>query len=86
MILLLANVVWHQRMQKYFKYYKQNDFIMQNYSVKKQETIFTVCIKITRKIKNRVYIFYLNIFKSYVIICNTVYLADKNKVNSIHLS
>jgi hypothetical protein len=32
----------------------RSDFIIQNYSMKTQGKIFTICIKITRKIKNRV--------------------------------
>jgi hypothetical protein len=66
----------------------RNDFIMQNYSLKKQETIFTVHIKITRKNekkkKHRI-TFCPTIFKSYIIICNTMYFTHKNKVNLIHL-
>jgi cell division septal protein FtsQ len=47
--LLLSAILWHLRMRKYFKCYKQSDFIMQNYYVKKYETIFTVQTEITRK-------------------------------------
>jgi dimeric dUTPase (all-alpha-NTP-PPase superfamily) len=63
----------------------RNDFIVEKYSVKLQETIFTVCNKIQEKIKKRSQLFCINIFKLYVTICDTMYFADK-KVNSIHLS
>jgi hypothetical protein len=66
MILLVPAVLWHQRMWKYFKSYKQDWFYNVELLFEKVGyNIHTVCIKIApEKIKNTVYHFCLNIFKS----------------------
>jgi hypothetical protein len=61
----------------------RNDFIMQNYFVRNRETIFAVHQNYKKKLKigNNFWSKYLQI---YVITCDTMFFADKNKVNSIH--
>jgi ferric iron reductase protein FhuF len=56
---------------------RRTDFIMQNHSVKKWETL--LCNTHTKK-----KLFWLNIFKSYVHV-TFMFFADKNKANSIPL-
>jgi hypothetical protein len=64
----------------------RNDFIMQNYYVKKQKTIFTVQITIKRKQRKHGISFLSKILKSCVIICDTMAFTDNSKVDSIRLS
>jgi hypothetical protein len=85
MVLLLPTVLWHLRMRKYFKCYKQkwlynaellceevgNSFYSVHKNYKKKLTQYNFCPKM---------------FKCYVTICDTMYFADRNKVNFIHLS
>jgi hypothetical protein len=63
MTLLISAVLWHQRMQNISSVTSRSDFIMQNYYVKKLEVIFTVRIKIKRKLKV-VYNFCVYIFSN----------------------
>jgi hypothetical protein len=62
----------------------RNDFIMQNHSEEVGKSFVQHASKLPPK-KNSI-TFYLNIFKSYVTICDTMLFADKKKVNNIPLS
>jgi hypothetical protein len=55
MILLPPAAFWHTECENISSATSRTDFIMQNYSVKKQETIFTVCIELQEKIKNNIF-------------------------------
>jgi hypothetical protein len=57
----------------------RSDFIMQNHFMKKRVTLLYNTYKKSK-------LFCLNIFKSYIRVCNIMVFADKNKVNSIPLS
>jgi hypothetical protein len=55
---------------------------MKNHFVKKWETLFYSKQQNCQNKKTNC----LNIFKSYIIICDIMFFADKNKANSIPLS
>jgi hypothetical protein len=65
--LLFAAGLWHQKMQKKPSARSSSHFIVQNYSMKKYGTMFTVCIKFTRKNKN--------IFKPYFVPTMRLYVS-----------
>jgi hypothetical protein len=45
MVLLLANVLWHQRLRKYVNYYKQESFCNAEVLCEEADVIFTIHIK-----------------------------------------
>jgi hypothetical protein len=45
MVLLLPNVLWHKRLQKYMKCYKQERFYKAELLCEEADVIFTLCIK-----------------------------------------
>jgi hypothetical protein len=67
---IASKCLWHKGLRKYVKCHNQEDFIMQNCSVKKFKSMT----------------FLPKHFNSSLIVCDTVIFADKNKVNSFHLS
>jgi hypothetical protein len=79
MALLLSNVLWGKGLQKYVKCYKWERFYNAELLCEEADVIYQLH-------KNRVRYSCLIIFKLSLTICDTIFFADKNKVNSIHFS
>jgi hypothetical protein len=82
MVLLLPNVLWYQRLRKYVNCYEQERCYNAELLFEEVDVIFTACIIKHLKIKNITQHFCLNILKSSLIIYESTFFVDKNKLNS----